>query len=112
MRSPEFAAMSSEHKVKKWDFATYRMHPPPLLGPVCPTPQTLPIPQEPDQRIVVATAEADSPSRAAPLPEGFAVATVVLGRVREGLPGSVACGRGRRPCRRTGTSGAWRRRGG
>ncbi|MFK0153101.1 hypothetical protein ACIQVK_13645 [Streptomyces sp. NPDC090493] len=28
MRSPEFAAMSSEHKVKKWDFATYRMHPP------------------------------------------------------------------------------------
>ncbi|MFJ9710773.1 hypothetical protein [Streptomyces sp. NPDC101234] len=111
MKSPEFAAVSSEHKVRKWDFATYRMHHP-LLGPMYPTPQTLPIPQEPDQRIVVATAEADSPSQAALLPEEFAVATVVLGHVREGLLGVVACGRGRRPCRRTGTSGARRRRGG
>ncbi|MFF7983075.1 DUF4166 domain-containing protein [Streptomyces sp. NPDC007901] len=88
MKSPEFAAMSSEHKVRKRDFATYRMHHP-LLGPMYPTP---PIPQEPDQRIVVATAEADSPFQAALLPEEFAVATVVLVHVREDLLGAVALG--------------------
>jgi len=111
MKSPEFAAMASEHKVRKWDLATYRMNHP-LVGPMYPTPQALPIPREPDQRIVVATAEADSPSQTALLPEEVAVATVVLGRVREGLLCAVACGRGRRPCPRTGTSGARRRRGG
>ncbi|TDU05648.1 helix-turn-helix protein [Streptomyces sp. 846.5] len=64
MKSPEFAAMWSEHKVRKWDIATYQMHHP-LVGPMHLTLQTLPIPQEPGQRIVVATAEADSPSEAA-----------------------------------------------
>ncbi|WP_405988051.1 hypothetical protein [Streptomyces sp. NBC_00986] len=105
MKSPEFAAMASEHKVRKGDLATYRMNHP-LVGPKYPTSQALPIPQEADQRIVVATAEADSPARTALLPEEVAVATVVLGRVREGLLCAVACGRGRRP--RAGTSGARR----
>lgn len=97
--------MASEHKVRKGDLATYRMNHP-LVGPMYPTSQALPIPQEPDQCIVVATAKADSPSKTAPPPEEVAVTTVVLGRVREDLLCAVACGQGRRP--RAGTSGARR----
>ncbi|WP_280890658.1 hypothetical protein [Streptomyces sp. LBL] len=68
MRRPEFAAMSSEHKVRKWDFATYRMHHP-LVGPMYPTPQTLPIPQETGPTHRGRNCRSDSPSHAPhPLP--------------------------------------------
>ncbi|WP_433514843.1 helix-turn-helix transcriptional regulator [Nonomuraea sp. CA-143628] len=64
MKSPEFASMWSEHRVRKWDLATYRMHHP-VVGRMRLNLQTLNVPQEDGQRIVVATAEAGTGSAAA-----------------------------------------------
>lgn len=64
MKSPEFASMWSEHRVRKWDLATYRMHHP-LVGRMQLNLQTLNVPQEEGQRIVVVTAEAGTGSAAA-----------------------------------------------
>ncbi|WP_035799801.1 helix-turn-helix domain-containing protein [Kitasatospora mediocidica] len=64
MKSPEFATMWSENQVRNWELAAYRMHHP-LVGRMHLNLQTLTIPQESGQRIVVATAEAGSGSAAA-----------------------------------------------
>jgi hypothetical protein len=64
MKSPEFALMWSEHRVREWDLATYRMHHP-LVGRMRLNLQTLNVPQEEGQRIVVATADTGTASEAA-----------------------------------------------
>ncbi|MFI7225595.1 helix-turn-helix transcriptional regulator [Nonomuraea angiospora] len=64
MKSPEFAGMWSEHRVRRWDLATYRMHHP-VVGRMQLNLQTLNVPQVDGQRIVVATAEAGTGSAAA-----------------------------------------------
>jgi MmyB-like transcription regulator ligand binding domain len=64
MKSAEFTTMWSEHRVRKWDLATYRMHHP-LVGRMQLNLQTLNVPQEEGQRIVVATADAGTTSAAA-----------------------------------------------
>jgi transcriptional regulator with XRE-family HTH domain len=64
MKSPEFASMWSEHRVRKWDLATYRMHHP-LVGRMQLNLQTLNVPQEEGLRIVVATADSGTASEAA-----------------------------------------------
>ncbi|MEV0905570.1 helix-turn-helix transcriptional regulator [Streptomyces hokutonensis] len=64
MNSPEFATMWAEHGVRKWALATYRMHHP-VVGRMELNLQSLPVPQEDGQRIVVATAGADTASAAA-----------------------------------------------
>lgn len=56
MKSAEFASMWSEHRVRKWDLATYRMHHP-LVGRMRLDLQTPNVPQEEDRRIVVPTAD-------------------------------------------------------
>ncbi|WP_043667083.1 helix-turn-helix transcriptional regulator [Streptomyces xylophagus] len=61
MKSEEFASMWSEHRVRKWDLATYRMHHP-LVGRMRLNLQTLNVPQEEGQRIVVATADSGTAS--------------------------------------------------
>ncbi|MFF1413065.1 helix-turn-helix domain-containing protein [Streptomyces sp. NPDC058289] len=61
-KSPEFASMWADHRVKACAVATYEMRHP-LLGPLTVTQQTLS--QGPSQNIVVATTEADSPARTA-----------------------------------------------
>lgn len=56
--------MWSEHRVRKWDLATYRMcHP--LVGRMRLNLHTLDVPQEEDRRIVVATADSGTASEAA-----------------------------------------------
>ncbi len=64
MKSPEFAAMWAEHGVRKWALAAYRMHHP-VVGRMELNLQSLNVPQEEGQRIVVATAGADTASAAA-----------------------------------------------
>ncbi|NUL04682.1 helix-turn-helix domain-containing protein [Streptomyces lunaelactis] len=65
MKSAEFAMMWSEHRVRKWNLATYRMHHP-LVGRMQLNLQTLNVPQEEGcQRIAVATADAGTTSAAA-----------------------------------------------
>lgn len=64
MNSPKFATMWAEHGVRKWALATYRMHHP-VVGSMELNLQSLPVPQEDGQRIVVATAGADAASAAA-----------------------------------------------
>ncbi|MFF4504592.1 helix-turn-helix domain-containing protein [Streptomyces sp. NPDC001401] len=64
MKSTEFAALWSENRVRNWEIAAYRMRHP-LVGQMHLNLQTLTIPQEPGQRVVVATAEAGSGSQAA-----------------------------------------------
>ncbi|ANP50476.1 transcriptional regulator with XRE-family HTH domain [Streptomyces griseochromogenes] len=64
MKSSEFAMMWSEHRVRKWDLATYRMHHP-LVGHMQLNLQTLNVPQAEGQRLVVATADAGTASAAA-----------------------------------------------
>ncbi|MEU9456792.1 helix-turn-helix transcriptional regulator [Streptomyces sp. NPDC048277] len=64
MKSTEFTTMWSEHRVRKWDLATYRMHHP-LVGRMQLNLQTLNVPKEEGQRIVVATADTGSTSAAA-----------------------------------------------
>jgi DNA-directed RNA polymerase subunit L len=56
--------MWSEHRVRKWDLATYRMHHP-LVGRMQLNLQTLNVPQEEGLRIVVATADSGTASEAA-----------------------------------------------
>ncbi len=64
MRSKEFTALWSEHRVRDWDIATHRMcHP--LVGPVDVIQQAMPLPHGRGQRIVIVTTEPDSTSRAA-----------------------------------------------
>ncbi|MEU3508218.1 helix-turn-helix transcriptional regulator [Streptomyces longwoodensis] len=64
MHSSEFSALWSEHRVRAWDVAAYRMHHP-VVGPMDVTQQAMPVPDGPGQRIVVVTAEPGSPSQAA-----------------------------------------------
>lgn len=64
MKSPEFATMWAEHGVRKWALAAYRMHHP-VVGRMELNLQSLNVPGEEGQRIVVATAGADTASAAA-----------------------------------------------
>jgi hypothetical protein len=64
MHSPEFTALWSEHRVRAWDIATYRMYHP-LVGTIDVIQQARPVPQGHGQRIVAVTAEAGSTSQAA-----------------------------------------------
>lgn len=64
MKSPEFATMWAEHGVRKWALAAYRMHHP-VVGRMELNLQSLGVPEGEGQRIVVATAGADSASAAA-----------------------------------------------
>ncbi|WP_019072443.1 helix-turn-helix transcriptional regulator [Streptomyces hokutonensis] len=64
MKSPEFATMWAEHGVRKWALAAYRMHHP-VVGRMELNLQSLGVPEGEEQRIVVATADDDSPSAAA-----------------------------------------------
>ncbi|MGW3105054.1 MmyB family transcriptional regulator [Streptomyces sp. NPDC001100] len=64
MNSPEFSTMWAEHGVRKRALATYRMHHP-VVGRMELNLQSLPVPQEDGQHIVVATAGADTASAAA-----------------------------------------------
>ena len=64
MHSPEFTAMWSEHRVRAWDIANYRMRHP-LVGAMDVTQQAMSVPNEQGQRIVVVTAEAGSAAQAA-----------------------------------------------
>jgi transcriptional regulator with XRE-family HTH domain len=61
-KSTEFAAMWADHRIKACTVATYEMRHP-LVGPLTVIQQTLS--QGPGPIVVVATTEADSPSRAA-----------------------------------------------
>lgn len=62
VKSAEFASMWADHRVKTSDVAVYGMRHP-LVGAMDVTQQTLHT--EPGQHVVLATTEADSPSRAA-----------------------------------------------
>ncbi|MET0492083.1 MAG: helix-turn-helix transcriptional regulator [Actinoplanes sp.] len=64
MKSEQFATMWAEHGVRKWVLTAYRMHHP-TLGRIELNLQSLDVPQEEGQRIVVATADPDSASAAA-----------------------------------------------
>lgn len=64
MHSPEFTDLWSEHRVRAWDTAAYRMRHP-LVGPMDITQQAMPVPNEPGQRLVAVTAAAGSASQAA-----------------------------------------------
>ncbi|QMU73030.1 helix-turn-helix domain-containing protein [Streptacidiphilus sp. P02-A3a] len=61
-KSPDFASMWADHRIRPCAVADYRMRHP-LVGPLTVTQQTWS--QGPDQNIVIATTEADSPSRTA-----------------------------------------------
>ncbi len=61
VRSPEFAGMWADHRVRVCDAVEYRMHHP-LVGPVTLTQQTLQSPQGKDPHVVMAIAEPGSPS--------------------------------------------------
>ena len=62
MKSPEFTALWSEHRVRAWDIAKHRMRHP-LVGPVDVLQQAMPVPNERGQRIVVVTTEPGSSSQ-------------------------------------------------
>ncbi|GAA1898107.1 hypothetical protein GCM10009753_29000 [Streptantibioticus ferralitis] len=64
MHSQEFTTLWSQHRVRAWDIAAYRMHHP-LVGSLDVTQQALSVPAKPGQRIVAVTAEAGSASQAA-----------------------------------------------
>ncbi|MEZ0064507.1 transcriptional regulator with XRE-family HTH domain [Streptacidiphilus sp. MAP12-20] len=64
MRSPEFTDLWSQHPVRAWDIADYRMRHP-LVGPMDVTQQAIPVPNGQGQRLVAVTAAAGSPSQAA-----------------------------------------------
>jgi transcriptional regulator with XRE-family HTH domain len=64
MHSKEFTAMWSEHRVRAWDVAHYRMRHP-LVGAMDVTQQAMPVPDDEGQRIVAVTAEAGSASQSA-----------------------------------------------
>ncbi|MFD8816825.1 helix-turn-helix transcriptional regulator [Streptomyces sp. NPDC059627] len=64
MHSPEFTELWSEHRVRAWDTAAYRMRHP-LVGPMDVTQQAVPVPDGRGQRLVAVTAVAGSASQAA-----------------------------------------------
>ncbi|MER7178705.1 helix-turn-helix transcriptional regulator [Streptomyces hyaluromycini] len=64
MHSPEFTDLWSEHPVRAWDTAAYRMRHP-LVGPMDVTQQALPVPNGQGQRLVAVTAVAGSAAQAA-----------------------------------------------
>jgi transcriptional regulator with XRE-family HTH domain len=65
MKSPEFTALWSEHRVRAWDVAHYRMHHP-LVGAMDVTQQAMAVPDgDGGQRLVAVTAQAGSASHAA-----------------------------------------------
>ena len=64
MHSPEFTALWSEHRVRDWDVATYRMHHP-SVGAMEVTQQSMQVPDSPGQRIVAVTAAAGSDAQSA-----------------------------------------------
>ncbi|WP_409055803.1 helix-turn-helix transcriptional regulator [Streptomyces sp. SYP-A7185] len=64
VKSPEFAAMWTGHRVHPCDFARYEMRHP-LVGTLTVTQQSLHLPQAQDQHLVLAVTEPDSPSREA-----------------------------------------------
>lgn len=80
MNSPEFTAMWSEHRVRAWDIAHYRMRHP-LVGPMDVTQQAMPVPNGQGQRIVAVTAEAGSAAHAA-----LALLAQVTAEPRTGRP--------------------------
>jgi transcriptional regulator with XRE-family HTH domain len=64
VNSPEFAKLWADHRIKTCDVADYEMRHP-LIGTLTITQQTLQSPSQPDQFIVVSTAQAGSPSQTA-----------------------------------------------
>ncbi|MEU5434437.1 helix-turn-helix transcriptional regulator [Streptomyces sp. NPDC020719] len=71
MHSPEFTALWSEHKVRAWDVADYRMHHP-LVGTLDVTQQAMAVPSGRGQRMVVVTAAAGSKAALALLAQATA----------------------------------------
>jgi len=64
MHSKEFTTLWSEHRVRDWDIATYRMHHP-SVGAMEVTQQSMQVPDSPGQRIVAVTAAAGSDAQSA-----------------------------------------------
>lgn len=64
VKSPEFAALWTGHRVHPCDFAQYEMRHP-LVGTLTVTQQSLHLPQAQDQHLVLAVTEPGSPSREA-----------------------------------------------
>ncbi|MGA5702023.1 hypothetical protein [Peterkaempfera bronchialis] len=100
IRSPEFAALWADHRVRDCDVAVHAMRHP-LVGRLTAAQQTLPVPPAPGQRIVVATAAAGTPDgdaltllvRTATEPDAYCAATASPGRQRPaavGRPGGAA----------------------
>ncbi|MEU9991366.1 helix-turn-helix transcriptional regulator [Streptomyces sp. NPDC048045] len=75
MHSPEFTAMWSEHKVRAWDVANYRMQHP-LVGALDVTQQAMAVPSGRGQRMVAVTAAAGSKAALALLAQAAAETTV------------------------------------
>ncbi|MBT2212294.1 helix-turn-helix transcriptional regulator [Actinomadura sp. NEAU-AAG7] len=67
MKSPEFGALWSDHRVGPCDAASYELRHP-VVGPVTLTQQTLSIARSPDQVLIVCTTPAGSPSEEALVP--------------------------------------------
>jgi transcriptional regulator with XRE-family HTH domain len=63
-RSPQFAALWAEHRVRAWDLAEYRMQHP-LVGTMSVLQHSMPVPRTSGIRLAVVTAAADSPSQTA-----------------------------------------------
>jgi len=80
IQSREFAALWADHRVRDCDVAVFTMHQP-LVGELTVAQQTLPVPLAPEQRLVVATAEASSASAASLLLLAQAVAAPSAGHV-------------------------------
>jgi transcriptional regulator with XRE-family HTH domain len=59
IRSPEFAALWADHRVRECDVTEFAMRHP-LVGELTVVQQTLAVPSAPEQRLVLATAGADS----------------------------------------------------
>jgi transcriptional regulator with XRE-family HTH domain len=64
MRSPEFAALWAQHPVRAWGVAGYRMRHP-LVGEIDVLQHSIAVPADPGLRLIVITAERDSPSETA-----------------------------------------------
>jgi transcriptional regulator with XRE-family HTH domain len=64
MRSPEFAALWAQHPVRAWDVAGYRMRHP-LVGDIDVLQHSIAVPDDPGLRLVVITAERESPAESA-----------------------------------------------
>ncbi|WBB58610.1 helix-turn-helix transcriptional regulator [Streptomyces sp. WMMC500] len=64
MRSPQFATLWAEHRVRAWGMTEYRMRHP-VVGEMDVLQHSLPVPHEQGIRVVVTTAAPDSASQAA-----------------------------------------------